>query len=469
MDQETIKRELRRLALLDDGGDVAVPEFLEDVPEEDLKCGIISDVVAKALGNFLGTYLFSDEYNNYSGPDSCMRIKVRLDVRKSLHREKSVKKPNKEILVRFKYEKLPTFCFLCGRIGHIDRYCPIRWRFPEGVALIKLWDASLRAPIRRLSREVQSPYLVPTATEKRAAELWAGGSGLWDIGVRQKPTNIQELEKTFRTSMREMEATNIAFVIQDERKKCKSRAVLALTDLVKVHRPNVVFLIETLVDRARIEEIRVKLKFEGCFSVDIQGRSGGLGFLWRAGITANLINYSRHCINMHVKGTHGEDFWLTGFYGEPDRTRRGETWDLLRSLSISEAWCLVGDYNELLAATEKKGMNHHPQRLIDNFQSAAEDCDLIDVALEGHQFTWWKSKGTPEAVEERLDRVVANAAWHTLYPYAKLVNMVASASDHSPLVLYTNREPPRGQQRLLRFENWWKKETLLKPFVEKVW
>ncbi|CAN0847084.1 hypothetical protein LINGRAHAP2_LOCUS4784 [Linum grandiflorum] len=61
-----------------------------------------------------------------------MRIRVRLDVRKSLHREKTVKKPNTEVLVRFKYEKLPTFCFLCGRIGHIDRYCPIHWRFPEG-------------------------------------------------------------------------------------------------------------------------------------------------------------------------------------------------------------------------------------------------------------------------------------------------------------------------------------------------
>ncbi|CAN0903251.1 hypothetical protein LINGRAHAP2_LOCUS22455 [Linum grandiflorum] len=103
-----------------------------------------SETVGKALCNFLGTYISSDEFNNYTGSESCIRIRVRLDIRKSLQREKNVKKPHKEVLGKFKYEKLPTFCFLYGRIGHIDRYCLIRWRFPDGAELVKLWDATLR-------------------------------------------------------------------------------------------------------------------------------------------------------------------------------------------------------------------------------------------------------------------------------------------------------------------------------------
>ncbi|CAN0876937.1 hypothetical protein LINGRAHAP2_LOCUS11577 [Linum grandiflorum] len=51
------------------------------------------------------------------------------------------------------------------------------------------------------------------------------------------------------------------------------RAVLALVDLVQVHRPDVVFLVETIADKQKLEEIRVRLKFEGCFAVDVQGRS----------------------------------------------------------------------------------------------------------------------------------------------------------------------------------------------------
>ncbi|CAN0898555.1 hypothetical protein LINGRAHAP2_LOCUS19763 [Linum grandiflorum] len=58
-----------------------------------------------------------------------MHLRVKLDVRKSLLQEKEVKKPGSSIMITFKYEKLPIFCFLCGRISHIDRACVVRFRF----------------------------------------------------------------------------------------------------------------------------------------------------------------------------------------------------------------------------------------------------------------------------------------------------------------------------------------------------
>ncbi|CAN0881186.1 Transposon TX1 uncharacterized 149 kDa protein [Linum grandiflorum] len=464
-----------------------------------------------------------------------MRIRVRLDVRKSLKKEKVVTKPNKEILTKFQYEKLPTFCFLCGRIGHIDRYCPIRWRFPEGADLALLWDASLRAPFRRITKAIQSPWLVPSAAELRAADIRAGRSGSRGFfGARPKPPNIQELANNFRTGMAkgnygemiDLSEEQRAVCITDDRKRQRSmenldgpmdvdqvttvetspnerqgsknlvlagsvsetcmptvmiilswncrglgqdRAVRALEDLIRVHRPDMVFLIETLVAKQKLEEIRVKLKFDGCFAVDVVGRSGGLGLLWRHGVVATLLNYSRHSINMQVTGTQGEDFRLTGFYGEPDRTRRKDTWELLRSLAIPSAWCVIGDFNELLSVTEKHGTHPHPQRLIDDFRLTVEACDLQDIDLEGHQFTWWKSKGTSDAVEERLDRAMVNPQWTIQFPKARLVNSVAPVSDHSPLVLYTDGEPHRGARRTFRFENWWRKEVSLKKMVEQLW
>ncbi|CAN1780942.1 hypothetical protein LINPERHAP1_LOCUS15258 [Linum perenne] len=54
-----------------------------------------------------------------------MQLCVRMDVRKALKKEKPVKKPSKEIMVTFKYERLPTFCYLCGPIGHVDRFCEL--------------------------------------------------------------------------------------------------------------------------------------------------------------------------------------------------------------------------------------------------------------------------------------------------------------------------------------------------------
>ncbi|CAN0925325.1 hypothetical protein LINGRAHAP2_LOCUS34689 [Linum grandiflorum] len=91
----------------------------------------------------------------YLDKESCMRLRVKLDVRKSLLREKEVKKPSSSIMVTFKYEKLPIFCFLCGRIGHINRACAVRFHFARNTELRLLWDASLRAPQRRILKEIK--------------------------------------------------------------------------------------------------------------------------------------------------------------------------------------------------------------------------------------------------------------------------------------------------------------------------
>ena len=50
--------------------------------------------------------------------------------------------------------------------------------------------------------------------------------------------------------------------------------------------------------------------------------------------------------------------------------------------------------------------------------------------MEGYPFTWFKSLDTPRAVEERLDKAIANNEWFRLFPNAKVENLVVSAFDH---------------------------------------
>ncbi|CAN0843308.1 hypothetical protein LINGRAHAP2_LOCUS3810 [Linum grandiflorum] len=169
----------------------------------DLTAEFYSEVVGKALGNFLGSFILYDDTNQYVDRDSYMRIRVKLDVRKSLIKKKLVKKPTSEVLVAFKYEKLPIFCFLCGRIGHIDRACEVRFRFPRNAVLPLLWDTSLRAPLRRTLREISSPWLVPTPAEQRVALLRNGGTtrGTPTQERNQRPANIQALRPNFRSGL----------------------------------------------------------------------------------------------------------------------------------------------------------------------------------------------------------------------------------------------------------------------------
>lgn len=51
----------------------------------------------------------------------------------------------------------------------------------------------------------------------------------------------------------------------------KPRAVMFLKELVKINKPNLIFLSETLVSKNRIEEVCKMIYYAGCFAVDAQG------------------------------------------------------------------------------------------------------------------------------------------------------------------------------------------------------
>ncbi|CAN0837138.1 hypothetical protein LINGRAHAP2_LOCUS1710 [Linum grandiflorum] len=149
----------------------------------------------------------------------------------------------------------------------------------------------------------------------------------------------------------------------DSRGLGNPRAVRVLGELVTTHRPDIVFLSETLVGSNKLEEIRVKVGFEGCFAVAARGHSGGVCMLWRCKEQLRLIRYGDHFIDTEVQDTEGGICRVTGFYGCAQRKRRQESWDILRNLVRAEemTWCVVGDFNDILHQHEQRGRHERPQ------------------------------------------------------------------------------------------------------------
>ena len=84
------------------------------------------------------------------------------------------------------------------------------------------------------------------------------------------------------------------------------------------------------------------------------------------------------------------------------------------------------------------------------------DCGLIDIPFAGYPFTWERGKGTPNWVEEKLDRCLASDAWLNLFPQVKLLNLIAPVSDHSPILLRTVGSIAKKRRfRKFQFENSW--------------
>lgn len=88
----------------------------------DLPLKLRSEAMAKKLGNILGMFEEMDmkEVNRMG---KFLRIRTSLDLTKPLKRGSKLHFQGKDIWVDYKYERLPNFCFVCGRIGHQMRDC----------------------------------------------------------------------------------------------------------------------------------------------------------------------------------------------------------------------------------------------------------------------------------------------------------------------------------------------------------
>ncbi|XP_075665583.1 uncharacterized protein LOC142635282 [Castanea sativa] len=84
----------------------------------------MSEEVGRDLGNRLGRYLETDKWSWSSEQAKFMRVRVDLPIDKPLRRSGNiVNSEGEKFRITFKYERLPTFSFLCGILGHDEKHC----------------------------------------------------------------------------------------------------------------------------------------------------------------------------------------------------------------------------------------------------------------------------------------------------------------------------------------------------------
>jgi hypothetical protein len=114
-----------------------------------LPSGYMSQKVGTTLGNYIGEFLEYDEKNDSLPWQKFMRIRVLVDVRLPLKRYKKIKKGEGDSkLVHFKYERLGTFCYVCGLLGHSESRCPKLFDMTETDGA-RGWSPELRADTGR--------------------------------------------------------------------------------------------------------------------------------------------------------------------------------------------------------------------------------------------------------------------------------------------------------------------------------
>ncbi|KAK2458187.1 hypothetical protein QL285_005377 [Trifolium repens] len=134
-----------------------IPLFHVDfwVQVHHLPTGLMKEKVGISLANYVGSFVEYDKNNNSSFWRDYMRLRVRVDVRKPLKKDSKVKDKNGNwCTVKFKYEKLGVFCFVCGILGHSENKCAVRFDMQQDDG-IREWSGELRAePCRQGGRPI---------------------------------------------------------------------------------------------------------------------------------------------------------------------------------------------------------------------------------------------------------------------------------------------------------------------------
>ncbi|WJX70880.1 hypothetical protein P8452_54940 [Trifolium repens] len=128
--------------------------------------GMMLEKVGKGLANYIGEFLEYDKNNNTSFWRNYMRVKVRFDVRKPLRVEKKISViGGGGGIVKFKYEKLGLFCFVCGLVGHSESKCEVKYAMERDDGR-RNWSNEIRAEVRRSGGRVESRWLREEGSSK---------------------------------------------------------------------------------------------------------------------------------------------------------------------------------------------------------------------------------------------------------------------------------------------------------------
>jgi len=113
---------LDRIASNEQPSEMAMDSTPFRVRVYDLPLKLRSEGIAKKIGNMVGKFLEMDEKEcNRMG--KFLRIQISIDLKKPLKKGSKIHFQGRDIWVDYKYEKLPNFCFSCGRIRHQMRDC----------------------------------------------------------------------------------------------------------------------------------------------------------------------------------------------------------------------------------------------------------------------------------------------------------------------------------------------------------
>uniref|UniRef100_A0A2N9HDU2 Reverse transcriptase domain-containing protein n=1 Tax=Fagus sylvatica TaxID=28930 RepID=A0A2N9HDU2_FAGSY len=390
--------------------------------------------VAVSLGRSIGEVLTTTDSDEELGGGRVMRIRVKVNINKPLCRGRKIGLANgKDSWAAFRYERLPNFCYWCGMLTHGEKDCDFWLRNHSTLRQEdQAYGAWLRAPGNRPYRKVE----IHVAGRAQNGGTVKASRGVTDEVVVDLPAGKEPVNVPERQAEKNPGST---------------------PDLGKS-------------DRGSFEEKLKEIDKEMGFLNENLGELKNRRRLVPSPAGTNellKLELSWAWEPMYSSRTYPVGAGASSLGGVLI-----ETWNLLRRLNqqFLLPWCCIGDFNEIVKNEEMHGRNRRPDRQMQGFRDAMDECDLMDLGYRGSPFTWCNNRDPPATTWVRLDRGLATLSWVQKFPAASVEHLDVINSDHKCLLL--TREP-RGtqcfQRKPFRFKEVWTSDEGCENTIQAAW
>ena len=246
------------------------------------------------------------------------------------------------------------------------------------------------------------------------------------------------------------------------------RTVKELRDYIRAQDPSVVFLVETWIDDARLDQVLCNFDFRHKWSVASGTRGRDLVLLWKEEIRITVEDSSKYCIDVLVEKNTPREWRFTGFYGEPATARRHKAWAKLRTLNDKPhiPWLCAGDFNEITRQEEKVEGAIRAHSQMQAFRDVIDECGFMDLGFIRPNFTWSKHYTNGHSIWERLNRGLATNQWFMKFPGTRIHHLPCLSSDHCPLLINPTGIEIPSYKKPFRFEEMWLSDNSCGKVVE---
>nr|XP_016481277.1 PREDICTED: uncharacterized protein LOC107802319 [Nicotiana tabacum] len=146
----------------------------------------------------------------------------------------------------------------------------------------------------------------------------------------------------------------------------------------------------------------------------------------------------------------GKYMMMTFVYAKCCALERLELWDNLYYLAsdMELPWLVGGDFNVVLGEDEKKGGYQYIH--------------------QRSPFTWWNGRPNEECIFKRLDMILVNMPFQSLFPTIEAEHLIRTGLDHAPLLMSCGEEAMIFVKPF-KFLNFWTKHDSFMEVVKQNW